>query len=64
MAVVSELKGVKIVLDLEKGTQTIPNCNPSATDENLSNLALVVASLESTQLENVVKVVETILIQE
>ena len=64
MAVVSELKGVKIVLDLEKGTQTIPNCNPSATDENLSNLALAVASLESTQLENVVKVVETVLIQE
>ena len=64
MAVKTELKGIKLVLDLEKGSQTIPNCNPSATDENLSALAQVVATLESTQLENVVKVVETVLIQE
>lgn len=61
MAVTSELKGVKLVLDLTKGSQTISNCNPQATDENLSALATAVGALESEQVQTVVKVVETVL---
>lgn len=64
MAITTELKGIKLVLDLEKGSQTIPDCNPSATDENLNALGKAVAGLVQSPVEAIVKVEETVLIEE
>ncbi len=64
MAVTTELKGIKLVLDLEKGSQTISGCNPSATNEGLNALGKAVASLVQSPIEAIVKVEETILIEE
>nr|WP_302598863.1 hypothetical protein [uncultured Cellulosilyticum sp.] len=64
MAITTELKGIKLVLDLEKGSQTIPNCNPSATDESLNALGKAVAGLVQSPVEAIVKVEETVLIEE
>ena len=62
MAITAEVKGIKVVLDLEKGSQTIANCNQSATDEALYEIGSAVATLQSENVSSVNKVVETILI--
>lgn len=64
MAVITEFKGIKLVLDLEKGSQTIANCSPEASDENLNALGKAVASLVESPVEAIVKVEETVLIEE
>lgn len=64
MAITADLKGVKLVLKLAKGSQTISNCNRAATDEALNSLGKAVATLQKEELETVVKVVETTLIEE
>lgn len=64
MAVVKELKGVKLTLDLAKGTQTISNCNPSATDEQLNSLGKAVSALCKEETEQIIKVEENVLIEE
>ena len=64
MAIVTELKGIKLTLDLESGTQTISGCNPAATNENLNALGKAVGSLCKSPVEAIVKVEETILIEE
>lgn len=64
MAITTEFKGIKLVLDLEKGSQTVANCSPTATNENLNALGKAVASLIASPVESVVKVEETILIEE
>ena len=62
MAVISEVKGTKIVLDLVKGTQTISKVNASATDTEAMKLANAVATLQEYEVEKVKKVVETTLV--
>ncbi len=64
MAVQSQVKSTKVVLKLEKGSQTISNCNPAASDEALYNLAEAVADLEANMAVGVTKVVETTLVSE
>lgn len=64
MAVTTELKGIKLVLDLEKGSQTVANCNVAATNESLNALGKAVAGLIASPVENIVRVEETILIEE
>ena len=58
------LKDVKVVLKLAKGSQTISNCNKSATDEQLYALGSAVATLEAESLETVTKVVMSTLVSE
>lgn len=62
--VTSKMAGIKVVLDLNEGSQTISNCNKSATDEQLHNLGKAVASLEKEGVEAISKVVEYSLIEE
>jgi hypothetical protein len=64
MAVTAEVKGVKVVLKLAKGSQTISNCSQSASDEALYEIGEAVASLQEEEVTNLSKVVETILIAE
>ena len=61
--IVANLKNTKVVLKLAKGSQTISNCNADATDDQLYALGKAVASLESEDLEEVKKVVESTLVQ-
>lgn len=58
------LKDVKVVLKLAKGSQTISNCNKSASDEQLYALGSAVASLEAESLETITKVMESTLIKD
>ena len=64
MAVTTELKGIKLVLDLEKGSQTVSNCNVAASDESLNALGKAVASVLASPVEAIVRVEEKILIEE
>jgi hypothetical protein len=64
MAVTAEVKGVKVVLKLAKGSQTISNCSQGASDEALYEIGDAVASLQEEEVTNLSKVVETILIAE
>lgn len=64
MAITTELKGIKLVLDLEKGSQTVANCSPLASNESLNALGKAVASLVESPVEAIVKVEETVLIEE
>ena len=64
MAVTADLKGVKLQLDLEKGTQTISNCNVAATDESLYALGVAVGSLIASPVEEIVRIEEKVLIAE
>ena len=64
MAVTTELKGIKLVLDLEKGSQTVSNCNVTATNESLNALGKAVAGLVDSPVEAIVRVEEKILIEE
>ena len=63
MAVTADVKGVKVVLKLAKGSQTIPNCAKAAGDEALFQLGQAVSSLTKESVETVSKVVETTLLQ-
>lgn len=63
MAVQAEAKGVKIVLKLKKGSQTISNCSKLATDEALFEIGKAVSELEKEEMEGMAKVVETTLIE-
>ncbi len=64
MAVTTEVKGVKLILKLEKGSQTIANCCQNASNEALYEIGSAAASLQKEQVTNLSKVVETILIAE
>jgi hypothetical protein len=63
MAVFEEVKGVKVVLNLVKGSQTIAGCKEDATSEELHTLGSAVAMLQQEALDTIVKVQETLLIQ-
>ncbi len=58
------IKGVKVVLKLAEGSQTISNCNVEATNENLYALATAVGKLEAQRVDAITKVEETTLINE
>lgn len=64
MAVKAVAKGVKLVLKLNKGTQTVSNCSQSASDDALYTIGGAVASLQQEEVTNLTKVVETILVEE
>lgn len=59
-----ELKGVKVVLKLAEGSQTIPDCNPSATNEQFHKLGTAVGKLEAQTVTAMSKVVESTLFEE
>lgn len=63
MAVTAEVKGVKLVLKLEKGSQTVSNCSQGASDDALYAIGDAVASLQRENVASMSKVVETILIE-
>ncbi len=64
MAVIAEVKGVKLILKLSKGSQTISNCSQGATNDALYDIGSAVAGLQKEEVTNFSKVVETILIKE
>ena len=57
-------KGVKVVLKLADGSQTISDCNMSATNDQLFALGSAVSKLEKEEVETITKVEETTLIGE
>ena len=57
-------KGVKVVLKLVDGSQTISECNMSATDDQLLALGSAVSKLVKEEVETITKVEETTLIGE
>ena len=63
MAIKAEVSGVKLVLKLDKGSQTISNCSQGAADEALYEIGSAVASLQKETVASFSKVVETTLIQ-
>lgn len=64
MAVNRAIKSCKLTLKLAEGSQTINGCNPSATDEQLYQLANAVSSLNAQFTDTVTKTVEHYLIVE
>lgn len=58
------LKGVKVVLKLTEGSQTISDCNAQATDEQLYTLGNAVAKLEAEDVQAISKVTESVLVNE
>lgn len=64
MAVSADVKGVKVVLKLEKGSQTISDCSKTATDEKLFEIGDAVATLQQEPVTGIVKVVESTLLNE
>jgi len=63
MAVTAEVKGVKLVLKLEKGSQTVSNCSQSGSDDALHAIGKAVATLQKEQVTSISKVVEAVLIE-
>ena len=57
-------KGVKVVLKLVDGSQTISDCNMGATDDQLFALGSAVSKLVKEEVETITKVEETTLIGE
>ena len=64
MAVFEEVKGVKVVLNLVKGSQTISGCKVDAAPEDLYALAGAVGSLQQEAVDTITKIQETLLVQE
>lgn len=64
MAVTADMKGIKLQLDLEKGTQTISKCNAAASNESLYALGQAVGELIASPVEQIVRIEETVLIAE
>lgn len=64
MAVTGVMDEVKVVLKFTKGSQTIPHCNQQAPDEKLHSLGRAIASLNAESLDQITKVVETVLLIE
>lgn len=64
MAVAETIQGVKVILKLEKGTQTISGCKHDATGEALYELGEAIGSLQSQNLKEIQKVVQTQIISE
>ena len=62
MAVTEKIKDVKVVLNLTKGTQTIPNCKPDAEAEKLHDLGTAIGDLHEEDVEKIYKVVESELV--
>ena len=59
MAVAEKIQGVKVVLKLEKGSQTISGCKHDATGEALYQVGSAIASLQAYSIKNMQKVVQT-----
>lgn len=64
MAVTATLDEVKVVMGFTKGSQTIGKCNKTATDEQLWTLGKAISSLNEEELETIMKVQESILVDE
>ena len=64
MAVVSEIKELKLNLKLAEGQITIGNCNPEATDEQIYQLAEAVSGLASQYCDAVYKGYTYLMIRE
>lgn len=61
MAVLENIQEVKVVLNLTKGSQTIPNCKMDATADELYDLGNAVGSLHAESVKKVVKITEALL---
>lgn len=61
MAVTETIQEVKVVLDLTKGTQTIPNCKLDASAQSLHDIGTAVGSLHAEDVQKIIKVTETLL---
>lgn len=62
--VTADVKGVKVVLKLAKGSQTISNCSKLASDEELHIIGTAISALEASEVTSITKVVETTLVEE
>lgn len=62
MAISGVMDEVKVVLKFTKGSQTLAHCNKQASDESLHSLGRAIGSLNVEPLEQITKVVETILL--
>ncbi len=62
MAVQTTLESVKVVLNLEKGSQTVANCKKDATDEALFAVGKAVGTLQREAVESISKIEESILV--
>lgn len=64
MAVIEKMDEVKVILNLTKGSQTIPNCKTDATAEELHTLGEAVGELHQEDIETIMKVTESLLVLE
>ncbi|MEG0014803.1 MAG: hypothetical protein RSD26_11445 [Cellulosilyticaceae bacterium] len=61
MAVTEKMEEVKVILNLTKGSQTIPDCKPDATAEQLHTLGTAVGALHQEDIEKIMKVTQSLL---
>lgn len=62
MAVTAKIQSVKVKVVLEKGSVTIPKCNPDATDPNIKTFGEQIASLCSERRKETIKIQDYLLI--
>lgn len=62
MAVTETVSTVKVVLKLDKGSQTISGCKHDATGDALYQLGKAISALQSENLNEIVKIQETKLV--
>lgn len=60
----AQIKDVKVVLKLAKGSQTIPGCNQVASNDQLYALGSAVGTLTAEAVDGISKVEETMLVDE
>lgn len=61
MAVTETIKEVKVVLNLTKGSQTIPNCKQDASPAELYAISNAVADLHAESIEKITKVTQAVI---
>lgn len=61
MAVTEKLEEVKVVLNLTKGSQTIPDCKVDASADQLHAMGKAVGDLHQEDIEKIYKITESIL---
>lgn len=63
MAIESTVTKTKLQLKYEDGSKTYSNCKIDATDESIFNTAGAIAALQNQEVEQIIKVVESEIVE-
>ena len=62
MAVTATIQSLKVKVVLEKGSVTVPRCNPDATDPNIKTFGEKIASLCNERRKETIKIQDYLLV--